>query len=238
MYPTLSDGIVLANSLKKTLEDIQHLEIVVCPPAIMLPIVHDILGQHKINNLHIGAQNIHSEEMGAFTGEVSAGMVKAFADYVIVGHSERVKWFHESSHETNKKVHLALKHNLTPIIAVGEPKKTDSSIDFVVTKLNQLIEGVSKSDLDKIVVAYEPIWAISNGKTNSDDSATGEHAQNVASAIRKIVSSDTRIIYGGSTDSINISEFLDQPDVNGALVGASSVKAKEFITMCQLASGL
>lgn len=236
MYPTVSEGIVIANAIKKALEQIHHVEVVLCPPAVMVPMVHETITAAKLTHLHLGAQNIHYHDTGAFTGEISASMVARLVDYVIVGHSERVKWFHETPYETNQKIQAALRHRLTPIVCVGELKKQANAGQEVVEKLPQLLKGVERDDIAKLVVAYEPVWAISSGDPYAHGAATGEYVQQAAEQIRKLVEPQTRVLYGGSTTASNIAEFLDQPNIDGALVGSASVKAAEFITMCEIAS--
>lgn len=231
MYPTLSDGIILANAVKCALEDIGHIEVVLCPPSVMLPQIHEIVASHPLEHLKLGVQNIHHLDSGPYTGEISAEMVKAFAKYVIVGHSERIKWFHETPYETSQKVKAVLRHKLTPILCVGEREKSESAQKEVVEKLESLTDDLSSKDLEKIIIGYEPVWAIGTGTP-----ASGEYAQAVARAIREQVGSQTPILYGGSTNAANIAEFLNAPDIDGALVGGASVKSWEFIKMCEIAS--
>lgn len=236
MYPSLSDAVVLAHGVKKALHEMEHLEVVLCPPAIMLPIVHDIIANHKLSRLHIGAQNIHQLEQGPYTGEISASMAKSFAQYVIVGHSERVKWFNETPEDSNRKIKSALKQGLTPIICVGENQKSDKAGQEILKKLGQILAGVPSSVYDELVVAYEPVWAISKGDPKSQDAASGEYAQEIAQQIRQKVGLHARILYGGSTNSENIGDFLHQDDIDGVLVGATSMDLQGFIKMCEIAS--
>lgn len=236
MYPTLGDALVIAKGVKRALEDIHHVEVVLCPPAVMIPLVHEIIADHKLSHLHLGAQNMHWQESGPLTGEISANMVKGFAQYVIVGHSERVKWFHETPHETNQKIQAALRHGLIPIVCVGELKKHEKAYEEVLDKLQQILKDIDKDDYQKLIIIYEPVWAISSGNPYASQAATGEYAQEVSSEIRKLVGLHTRILYGGSTNAENLAEFLHQEDIDGALVGGASVKLQEFIKMCEIAS--
>lgn len=238
MYPSLADSLQLAQGIKKAIEDMHHVEVVLCPPTLIVPLVQEIVANHPLARLRLGVQNIHQLEDGPYTGEVSAGMAKHFASYAIVGHSERVKWFNETPNESNQKIHMILKNNLIPIICVGESNRNKNASAEAVKKLQALLKGVSRQDLEKIVVAYEPVWAISKGDSYHHDVATGDYVQNVAHAIRGVVGMHARVLYGGSTNADNLAEFLHQDDIDGALVGAASVNLKEFIKMCEIAAAI
>ena len=185
-------------------------------------------------NIKIGAQNMHWEEKGAYTGEVSAPMLKSIGvEYVIIGHSERRQYFAETDETVNKKIKSALAHGLKPIVCVGETleqREAGETEKVVTNQIAKAFEGIEASDLEKIIVAYEPIWAIGTGKT-----ATSEDANNSIKAIRKEISEiygnvaeDVIIQYGGSVKSTNAKELFETSDIDGALVGGASLKVDEF----------
>lgn len=211
-------------------------EIVICPPFTSLLLVAEkIKGSH----IKLGSQNMHWEEEGAFTGEISPKMLKTVpCDYVIIGHSERRQYFTESDETVNKKAKSALKHGLIPIICVGESlsqKEAGTTMDWVLSQVENALAGVSLEDVKNLVFAYEPIWAIGTGKT-----ASSVDAQEVISAMRQKISdiygseaSDTvRILYGGSVKPGNIRELMGQADIDGALVGGASLNPESFYNIC------
>ena len=186
-------------------------------------------------NIKIGAQNMHWEEKGAYTGEVSAQMLKSIGvEYVIIGHSERRQYFAETDETVNKKIKSALAHELKPIVCVGETleqREAGETEKIVTTQIAKAFEGIASEDLEKIIVAYEPIWAIGTGKT-----ATKEDANTTIMQIRKKLAeiygqnkADGVIIqYGGSVKSSNAKELFEMSDIDGGLVGGASLKAEEF----------
>ena len=186
-------------------------------------------------NIKIGAQNMHWEEKGAYTGEVSAPMLKSIGvEYVIIGHSERRQYFAETDETVNKKIKSALAHGLKPIVCVGETleqREAEETEKIVTSQIAKAFEGIASEDLEKIIVAYEPIWAIGTGKT-----ATKEDANNTIMQIRKKLAEiygqneaeGVIIQYGGSVKSSNAKELFEMSDIDGGLVGGSSLKAEEF----------
>ena len=186
-------------------------------------------------NIKIGAQNMHWEEKGAYTGEVSAQMLKSIGvEYVIIGHSERRQYFAETDETVNKKIKSALSHGLKPIVCVGETleqREAGETKKIVTTQIAKAFEGISSENLENIIVAYEPIWAIGTGKT-----ATKEDANNTIMQIRKKLAEiygqneaeGVIIQYGGSVKSSNAKELFEMSDIDGGLVGGASLKAEEF----------
>ena len=186
-------------------------------------------------NIKVGAQNMHFEEKGAYTGEVSAEMLKSInVEYVIIGHSERRAYFAETDETVNKKIKSALKNELKPIVCVGESlaqREAGETNKIITTQTRLALEGLEKEEVEKIIIAYEPIWAIGTGKT-----ATAEDAQNSIHAIREEISkiygqeTASRVIiqYGGSVKSSNCKELFAMPDIDGGLVGGASLDAIEF----------
>ena len=207
-------------------------DILVCPTAVCLPAAIEAA---KGTNIQVGAQNMYFEEKGAFTGEISPNMIKDLgATHVIIGHSERREYFAETDRTVNKKVLCALSHGLTPVLCCGETleqRKSGITIDFIRMQLKIAFGGVSKEDAAKVIVAYEPIWAIGTGET-----ATPEQANEVCSAIRALIAelygADTAekiiILYGGSCNAKNAAELFACSDIDGGLVGGASLKTEDF----------
>jgi len=207
-------------------------EVLVAPPSIMIPAVAQALAGSSIM---LGAQNMHFEDKGAFTGEVSAPMLKAYGvTHVILGHSERRHVFGESNELVNKKVLSALKHGLVPILCVGETQIEHDSgraLEVVLGQLEQGLEGVGPDAIGGVVLAYEPVWAIGTGRT-----ALPEQAESIHGALRGVIlerynrelADQVRILYGGSVTADNVDSLISKPDIDGALVGGASLKADSF----------
>lgn len=207
-------------------------EVVICPPFTALWTAAEKMRGSEVK---LGAQNMHWEEKGAFTGEISPAMLKEIeCDYVIIGHSERRQYFAETDDTVNKKVKTALKYKLTPIICVGETleqRERGITTPWILGQVQNALKGCSDEEIQKVVFAYEPIWAIGTGKT-----ASSRDAQDVIGSIRKKieelsnagVSETVRVLYGGSVKPENIKELMGEPDIDGALVGGASLKPDGF----------
>lgn len=232
MFTVVEEAKALVLALKDLVKDVTNVEIVVCPPFISLQAVKDVLAGSRIG---LGAQNVYWEKNGAFTGEISAPMLKSVGcTYVIIGHSERRTYFGETDETVNKRVFAALSEGLKPIVCVGETlEERESGKTFDVIK-RQIVGGLANLSVEQmasIVIAYEPVWAIGTGKT-----ATPAQAQEVHAFIRKLLNDifgqttaeATRIQYGGSVKPDNATELMSQPDIDGALVGGASLKADSF----------
>jgi triosephosphate isomerase len=200
-------------------------QVIICAPSLY---IRDLvtLSEDKIK---IGAQNMYFEEYGAFTGEISPLMLKLVgAEYVILGHSERRKYFYEDDKLINKKVIAALKHNLTPILCIGESleeRKNNTHFEKVKKQLKECLKNIDKENLNKIIIAYEPIWAIGTGNT-----ATLEDAEEMCKYIRENINvSDLKILYGGSVTPDNIKGLLSEPNIDGVLVGGASLDLESFL---------
>lgn len=212
--------------------DEEKTEAIICAPFVY---VKDMASQANGSKLHIGAQTMHFEDRGAFTGEVSARMlVDIGASHVIIGHSERRMYFGETDESVHKKTVQALAHHLTPIVCVGESleqRESGETNNFVGTQVTEALKNIPKEDLVNIIIAYEPIWAIGTGKTASSDDAN-EVCTHIRSVIQELSDEDTAsqviIQYGGSVKPENIKELLEQSDIDGALVGGASLKAESF----------
>ncbi|WP_112181816.1 MULTISPECIES: triose-phosphate isomerase [Paraliobacillus] len=212
-------------------------ESVVCAP---FPYLQSLVKQSEGTDLKIAAQNMHYEENGAFTGEVSPSMLKDIGvTYVVLGHSERRELFAETDETVNQKAHAAFKHGLTPIVCVGETlehRESNQTMDVVSDQVKKGLAGLSDDQVKSTILAYEPIWAIGTGKT-----ASSEQANEVCTHIRKVVaetfSTDAaeavRIQYGGSVKPANVDELLAQSDIDGALVGGASLEADSFLQLVE-----
>ncbi|MEX1123767.1 MAG: triose-phosphate isomerase [Patescibacteria group bacterium] len=249
MYPTLSDSLVLAASLKSGLEEVGAVEVVLAPPSIWLPSIVEHW-RHKLPNVTFGVQNIYPEDQGAYTGEISAYFVKSLAKYAIVGHSERRSHLREDNDLINRKIHSLLRWKMSPILCVGEAKKVLDGNGNIVEpyhwaklseQLQEGISGVKKDRLDEVVIAYEPVWAI-----GSSNPASADYAVQVIGKLRDILAekygpaaaAGVRIIYGGSVEPSNALEYLRNEQIGGLLVGGASVKAQSFLTICRHAAAI
>ncbi|WP_213951334.1 triose-phosphate isomerase [Tepidanaerobacter syntrophicus] len=211
-------------------------DIVICPPFTSLFTAAEKLTD---TNVKLGAQNMHWEDNGAFTGEISPLMLKEVpCEYVIIGHSERRQYFAETDETVNKKIKSALKHGLLPIVCVGETlsqREEGITMAWVTSQVEKALKDISSSEVEKIVFAYEPIWAIGTGKT-----ASSKDAEEVIKAIRgkigelysKNVAENIRILYGGSVKPDNIKELMNEADIDGALVGGASLDPESFYRIC------
>jgi len=229
---TPHEAIILANELKRDIVDIEGVDIVLCPPFTALADVADTLTD---TNILLGAQNIFWEDAGAFTGEISGPMLKDLGvTYVIIGHSERRQYFHETNETVNKRLRAALKNGLLPIVCVGEnlaQREANKTFDIIKDHCEGSLKGLSVEEMKNVVLAYEPVWAIGTGKT-----ATPQQAQEVHLFIRQLlekmfnaeIASSVRIQYGGSVTPDNVISLMAQQDIDGALVGGASLKAPSF----------
>jgi len=229
---TNQEAIELVTLLKRELSEILEVDIVVCPTAVALSDVKDVLSE---SNIGLGAQNVYWEDSGAYTGEISAPILTNLGvQYVIIGHSERRQFFDETDETVNKRIKAALAHGLTPIVCVGEvlkEREDNKTFDVIETQCQGGFAGLTSEEIEKIVIAYEPIWAIGTGKT-----ATPAQAQEVHKFIRELlaklynndVAQTIRIQYGGSVKPDNSAELMSQPDIDGALVGGASLDADSF----------
>ena len=229
MNKTVSESIEFANSLIDISND--KVEALICVPYTSLTEVKKVLSE---SNIKLGAQNMHWEDSGAYTGEISAEMLKDIGvDYVIIGHSERREYYNETDETVNKKVKKAFEVGLLPIVCVGETleeREAGNAEIKIKSQIEKGLEGISNEQIENLVVAYEPIWAIGTGKT-----ATSEQANDIISYIRQVVkekygdsANKLRIQYGGSVKPENIKELMEQSDIDGALVGGASLKKDDF----------
>lgn len=229
---------MLPNEAIKMITDLTPLvqkseaEVIICAPYTDL---FYCLLTAQGTNIKIGAQNMHFEKSGAYTGEISAEMLKSIGvEYVIIGHSERRQYFAETDETVNKKIKVALTNELKPILCVGETleqREEGKTVDIITTQTRLALEGLSNEEVEKVIVAYEPIWAIGTGKTATNEDAN-DSVKAIRSEIAKIYGQNTAdcviIQYGGSVKSSNAKELFEMSDIDGGLVGGASLKAEEF----------
>jgi triosephosphate isomerase len=242
MNKTSADASMLVQEIVAEVGRSNDVDVVVCPPFTSLESVGKALDGSSVK---LGAQNMHNEASGAYTGEISAPMLRSlFASYVILGHSERRTYFHENDKFINQKVLAALKNQLKPILCVGETlaeRESGSTLKVVQTQVEADLEGVSREQATSMVVAYEPVWAIGTGKV-----ATTAQAQEVHAFIRSLlvklfgdaIAQKVRILYGGSMKPANAPELLAQKDIDGGLIGGASLEARSFVDLIKAASAI
>ncbi len=237
MYTTAEECVALCQAVRERTDAIAGVDKAVCPPFPFLERARDVLAGSSIG---LGAQNVHWEEQGAYTGEVSPLMLQGLVDYVIIGHSERRQYFCETDESVNKRLTAALTHGLKPIFCVGETqeeREAGRTEEVLTRQVNQGLEGVAWTAA--CVVAYEPVWAIGTGLA-----ASGEQANETIGFVRRLVAGAfgqelaqaTRILYGGSVKPENAGEFLAQPEIDGALVGGASLDAEAFAEIVRVAA--
>jgi triosephosphate isomerase len=230
-------GIALAKGVAERAGEVPNVDLVVCPPSVyILPIAEAVKG----TKLAIGGQNMYHEPSGAFTGETSAAMLlDVGAKYVILGHSERRHIFKETDAEVNKKTLAALAAGLVPIVCVGElleEREAGKTAQVIATQFNGSLAGVTPEQIERTVLAYEPVWAIGTGKVASPQQAEEVHADLrslLAKRYNETVAAKVRILYGGSVKASNAGELLGQPNIDGALVGGASLKVDDFLCIAK-----
>ena len=232
MFKTCSEAVEAAGQLVKLVAMISNIDVMIAPQFTALAPVSDVVRGSRVS---LGAQNLFWETEGAYTGEISSVMlVSVGCKYVIIGHSERRQYFDETDETVNKKIKAAIKNDLVPVLCVGESEKErESKETFSVLdkQVKKGIEGFSSDDLETLVIAYEPVWAIGTGKTATTDQAQEAH-QFLRSVLEKsfgnMLAKSIRILYGGSVKSNNIAELMAMPDIDGALVGGASLDPETF----------
>lgn len=239
MYKTKDDALAFIYAVNVAVPDKEDVESVICAPAIFL---RDLV-KREGEDLRIGAQTMHELDEGAYTGEISAGMLRTYGvEYVVIGHSERRAYYNETDESVNKKIIQAVVNELTPILCVGESleiREAGTTDEVVKAQVVKAYKDVSSEQALKTVVAYEPIWAIGTGRT-----ATPDQANDTIKAIRNVlkelygteVSESIRILYGGSVKPNNVDELLAKSDIDGALVGGASLNPESFLTLVKAAS--
>ncbi len=237
MNTTLSEAVELINKMLRELDEIGNVEKVLCPPFISLAEIGKLI---KGSSIKLGAQNVYFEEKGAYTGEISPLMLAELCEFVIIGHSERRQYFNDTGEIVNQKIIAALKAGLKPILCVGEKlaeNEAGRTEEVVTGQVNSSLAGIN--DINGLTIAYEPIWAIGTGKA-----ATREQANETIGLIRRTISKlygerfarDLRILYGGSVTADNATEFMQQSEIDGALVGGASLNADQFLSIVRQTS--
>lgn len=232
MNKTPAEAVALAQALIAEIGSVSGVERVIVPPFVALAAVAPVLAGSGIG---LGAQNLHWADSGAYTGEVSAPMLKGLCQYVVIGHSERRQYFGETDESVNKKTRAALHHGLTPIVCVGETLAQYEAGETGVVVSSQVkaaYADIPAADVLKTVIAYEPIWAIGTGRAATPEGANAVIAQHIRAVVAGLYSAEVaaalRIQYGGSVTAANAAELLAQPDIDGALVGGASLKTADF----------
>lgn len=240
MNNTLDQSTVLVQKLLPGLDEIQNVNSIICPPFTALVTIKDLLANTSI---HLGAQDIYWEEKGAYTGQISPGMVAELAEYVILGHSERRAYFNDTDEIVNRKILAALRVGLKPIFCVGETlhENEDGHTGQVVSRqIRNGLKDVDGDQMGEIMIAYEPIWAIGTGKAATPEGANQVIKEYIRGELAQITSGSIAeqmpILYGGSVKPGNARDFFQQPDIDGALVGGASLKADDFIQITAAAA--
>ncbi|MGL4389231.1 MAG: triose-phosphate isomerase [Brevinema sp.] len=232
MHKTIAEGVAFVNELKTKISEKADRDVLVCVPATM---IHAVAEAAKDSAIKVGAENMFYEEKGAFTGEISPSMVKdAGATFTLIGHSERRMIFGETEGIVNKKMKAALIHGIIPVLCIGESleEREGGKLEAVLnTQIKGAFEGISEADAKKVVIAYEPVWAIGTGKTASPQDADDAHAMSrkiVEALYGKSIADEMAILYGGSVKADNVDELMAMPNINGALVGGASLEVESF----------
>ena len=240
MYKTASETREFAEALKSMLPRAKRCSIVLCVPHVNIPAAMKVL---KDSRVAVAAQNLHWEESGAFTGEVSAPMLSQLGvKYVLIGHSERRQYFGETDSTVNKKIHAALRAGLHPILCVGESleqRELGVTTDLISYQVKAALSGVSADDIRHVVVAYEPVWAIGTGKTATPQQAAAV-CGDIRTTLRKLygarIARSTTIQYGGSMNAKNAEDLLAQQDIDGGLIGSASLSPADFLKIIEAAN--
>ena len=239
MNTTVAQASTLVAEMRERLDRVEGVEKVLCPPFISLATIGELL---RGTSIKLGAQNMYFEEKGAYTGEVSPLMLSQLCEFVILGHSERRQYFAETDELINKKVRAALKIGLTPILCVGEKleeKEAGETAEVVARQVRGALEGIESPQ--GLVIAYEPIWAIGTGKAATppeSNDTIGLLRRTVAQLYGEEFAQGVRILYGGSVTASNIAGFMEQPEIDGALVGGASLKAEEFSSIVEQSTAI
>ena len=236
---TTTEAHRLISELLPALRTIQGVEKVVCPPFTALMAVSRLT---KDSDIAVGAQDMYWEDKGAFTGEISAAMLAEFCTYVILGHSERRKYFGETNEQVNRKARAALAHGLTPIVCVGETLEENEAgmaAGIVSRQVRESLLGLDLPDPMRLVIAYEPVWAIGTGRAATPDGANtlirNVVRQTLAGMAGETMAQGVRVLYGGSVDAANARQFFNQGEIDGALVGGASLNASTFAAIVEAA---
>jgi triosephosphate isomerase len=240
MNNTIDEAVSLVREMRWGLNEVRSVDRVLCPPFVALAAVAELL---KPTTIKLGAQNMHWEDKGAYTGEISPLMLKGLCQYVIIGHSERREYFGETDERVNRKIKAAFTHGLIPIVCVGESleqHEAGQTEEWVSGQVRAALEGLSAEQVRNIIIAYEPIWAIGTGKAATGAGANAVIGLTIRGTIADLYDEATaqavRVQYGGSVKPANIAEFMTQPEIDGALVGGASLNATDFVEIVRIAA--
>jgi triosephosphate isomerase (TIM) len=235
MNKTPSEAVALAQAIHSAVAGVTTVDCVVCPTFVALAPVYDVLNGSSIA---VGAQNLHWAESGAYTGEISAPMLAGLVTHVIIGHSERRQYFAESDESVNKKTLTALQHGLIPIVCVGETLAQNEAGEtqaLVSSQVRAALANIAPDQVTQVVIAYEPIWAIGTGRAATAEQAQATCGTTVRGTLIDLLGDETaqkiRVLYGGSTNAKNIAEIMQQPDIDGALIGGAALQADAYAAM-------
>jgi triosephosphate isomerase len=238
MFKTVGESLEFASAVSAPLDSIQGVEKVICAPFTALPA---LAGALKGTSIQLGAQNVFWEDQGAYTGEISAAMLRELCQVVIIGHSERRQLFGETDEAVNKKLRAALKHGLTPIVCVGESLAQNQAGEterFVGRQVGVAFDTLTPDEARMTAIAYEPIWAIGTGLAATAEDANRIIGGVVRQTLSRMYGPDTagqiRILYGGSVNTKNVDELMSQPEIDGGLVGGASLKPDDYVTLVQV----
>ena len=242
MFKTVAEAVVFTKELRGVVKDVADVEIVIAPPFTA---IHAVAEAARNSNVGVAAQDLYWEREGAFTGEISAGMIReAGASYAIIGHSERRRLFGDTDATVNRKVMAAIAASLTPIVCVGETleqRERDETLAVLDRQIKDGLDGLTAQQVAELVIAYEPVWAIGTGKTATSAQAGEAHAH-IRKRLRQWFGGDAaehcHVIYGGSVKPDNIRELVAEPDVDGALVGGASLDVKGFADIVTRSQGI
>ena len=240
MNKTLYESVLFVRAIRPLVTQYRSLDIVVFPTFVALNLVSEAL---KGSNIAVGAQNMHWEDSGAYTGEIAPSMLEGIAEYVLIGHSERRSFFAETDAAVNKKLKAAFASGLSPIVCVGEDlQQNESGVtgSWVGQQVRSAFDGFTAEQAAAVIVAYEPVWAIGTGKTATPELANKVCGSIVRGTLARMFGEHTaqkiRVLYGGSTNEKNLASFMAMPDIDGALVGGASLKVDPFLEMIDIAA--
>ena len=236
-----AEGVELARSLKEKLGGVADVEVIIAPPFTHLFAINE---EVKGTPIRLAAQNLNAKDSGAYTGEIAAPMLLSMGcDFAIIGHSERRQYYGETDASVNEKLGAALANHLTPIVCIGETleeREAGKALKVIATQLSGALKGLTAEGWKDIIIAYEPVWAIGTGKTASNEQAQEVHGfirSELEKSLGKAIAGKTRILYGGSVKPDSICGLMDQPDIDGALVGGASLKAEDFVKIVNFGKG-
>lgn len=240
MNKTVDESLAFLQESRERLAEVRDVEKVLCVPFVAIPSLAPAV---RGTGIKLGAQNMHWEESGAFTGEISPTMLAGMAHMVIIGHSERRQYFAETDETVNLKIKAALKHGITPIVCVGESLQQNQAGEtesFVGGQVRAAFAGISAEDAARAVVAYEPIWAIGTGLAATSDDADRIIGQVCRASLMGLYGDETaqavRILYGGSMNTKNVEELMSKPEIDGGLVGGASLKPDDYVTLVKVSA--